>query len=147
MANFEVTLVDYLLLGAFGPFRIGDTRTDVRNAFGTPEDWTAEQKKIQANNWKYGSLQIFFRDERISLIGVYFRSVPLVLPEQVSSIGYFPTHNTTTSEFKSALEGLGLDYAVHPELTSGDQYTIRVGNSSVVIFDANTQQLDSIQCT
>lgn len=98
-----------------------------------------------ATIWKYWSVQLWFRDETVVFIGIYFLE-PLKLPDVMKISGFFPTQATTLSEFVQFLHRLNLEYNVDARLTFGDQKALRVGPTNAsVVFDAVDDRLDSIR--
>jgi hypothetical protein len=60
-----VSLVEFLRAGAFGPIRLGMSRSQVQAACGPPEDVSVQRGPLI---WKYGDIEFHFARDRFFLI-------------------------------------------------------------------------------
>ena len=136
---YDVSLREFLTLGELGPIVANLSRKKILDLLGSPQDWGSEKNKNQARIWKYDSLQIWFDDDRLNFIGIYFYS-PLALPKNLRLLGYFPDQEATLAEFVQQLND-DFNYKIDPQLTFGTQLCLTFGSQVSAIFEWDENEL------
>lgn len=142
--RMKASLRDFLEGRGLGPIDFGMTRQDVERIFGKPEATTLP--RVKPVILKYGSLELAFDNDVAVFVGIYFRG-GVHLPTELNIDGYFPNDHTRQEEFKEYLYKEGIKCGVREDLTFDTQACLVAGEGVNVMFDAQTRQISSIQCT
>jgi hypothetical protein len=133
---------DFLINAELCDLRLGQTKTEVLNKLGAPEDHS--DKKGKTEIWKYGGLEISFNQDSLSFTGLYFNDGSVPLPTTLSGTKVIEFSKTTTAEFEAFLRLKGLAFTVDKNLTFDDQMYLRVTKTKVGVCFVKGQ-LHSIQ--
>ena len=140
----KTTFKEFITTGKLGPITLHTPRCHVRQLLGEPQDWGYSKFKNGASLWKYGDLQLGFAHDEVHFIGVYYHHHS-GLPQRLNVVGYFPAVQSPLCEVKRHLCIEHIDYQVEPNLSFDSQLCLAVGKNAYLMFDIETNQIDSIQ--
>jgi len=131
----KLTLREFLETGRLGDIRLGMTRAEAQALLGPPEDISLTKDAV----WKYGSLQLYFHENRLWLIALYFPWDELRLPNAFEAVGYLPSRATTLQEFRKFLAESGSE--TNLDRTVDEAVILQVGPGIEVIFHREPEQI------
>jgi hypothetical protein len=105
------TLEEFLASGQLGPIRPGASPAEIKKLLGEPCDVSVSRNPRVC---KYGGLQLGFHreagqtDATLTWLGVYFQGTDLGLPAQLDLKGWWPSSETTWTEFEEYLRRISL---------------------------------------
>src|SRR5690349_8652434 len=106
-------LREVLSEGKLGEIRIGALPETVERHLGPPDDRSVKRRPVEI--LKFGSIELAFKhvpgtnDSRLIAIAIYFFNPKRNLPASVAFEDWTPTPETTEAEFRSFLDGGGLE--------------------------------------
>jgi hypothetical protein len=113
------------------------TRNEVHKVLGPCEAWSLEDgSEAEAKVWKYGIIQIWFRDSIVSYIGLYPEFEPELSQNPIFE-GYFPTPSTTLSEIEKYLQREKLSYSLDQNFKFGTKLLLEA-NVNLVFNEDET---------
>lgn len=140
-----IDLNDLFTKGHFGAISFGTSRDKVFDLMGKPQAWNHQKLYEKAEIWKYGNVEFSFGDnDGVNFIGVYFNR-DSVLPDEVTTVGYFPSSRTNYEQFTRHLRKNEIYWQILPELTFGNQICLLIGDFCHVLFSQVTKKIESIQ--
>lgn len=143
-----VTLRDFLTTGHLGSMRLGISRENVEGILGQCDTWSVGRKKYAkreyAKVWKYGVLELWFRDDTVSYLGLY-PDLEVKLSDRMSIKGYFPHSFTTREEFEEYLRQENLSFHLDEKYPTDCGIQLIISNETYVVFH-ETQVIQSIYC-
>lgn len=132
--KFHASLQDFVTTAQLGSLQLGMFREQVREIMGQCEAWSIEDGSEQkAKVWKYGILQLWFREDTLSYIGLY-PEIENNLPQNIIFEGYLPNANTSLNEFTGYLQANNLHYDFDKDFAKDFGTKLVVESKTNVIF-------------
>ena len=120
-ATFEKLIKE----GALGGLNLGSSKQVVSDLLGSPTDVSTFKDPLI---WKYGNLEITFKNDQIILIMIRFNSLRDNPVENIHWEGYFPSIGESRTVFEKELNKMGIKTSIYQDLTFDDQVTLNLGN-------------------
>ncbi len=148
---WSIELEKFSEFGELGDLCLKMNRNEVVNTVGEPTDWGGDKHHKHSSSapiWKYGSVQIWFDDDQVSFIGIYY-SYGFDLPFSYNKYSNrFPKEDTSLADLVRYLHANSIEYQIDPELTFPNQIALLIGRqqSSITcqaLFDSDTFRLAS----
>ncbi|MEZ0076923.1 hypothetical protein [Planotetraspora sp. GP83] len=113
----EVSLLEVLRSGRFGPIALGDSRTRLRHLLGNPDAYaiTPSEDPRFEGIWLYGDLEFHFYDETDTVWMIYTDSFDV--PSGGDAIGLDPwvlRWDMPIAEVRAALDDAGVGWEPNP---------------------------------
>ena len=121
--NLDV-LVKFLRNATFGEISLRMTSAQVRDILGKPHDTSFRNPPI----WKYGDLEIAFREDKVWLISLLLDGRDPISPNSILA------NCRSVEAMKTILNDRSISYEIYPRLTFDSQIAWRVIESNVVIL-------------
>jgi hypothetical protein len=130
----KINFIHFLKTGSLGNITLTTSRHEIYDLLGTPDDISYNDKLWKkAKIWKYHSLQIAFEQDKVSLIGIYFRE-KLSFPVSIQVDGFFPSECETLESIKSLLATNQIKVELEPKLTFDQQLCLITEKRIHVLF-------------
>jgi hypothetical protein len=127
----NVVLEEFLRSGKLGSLHLGSSRSEVRRLLGEPPD--RSEQSWQNEIWKYHGVEIAFRSDSLSFIGLYFEDGEVVLPQALLETGKLTIENERVEDVEGFLRARRIDFTVENDLTFDDYRVLRITESHVGI--------------